>query len=42
MKNEQKTCLHCQYSPIHKYGTQNNLQSYKCPNCNKTFTFLAN
>ncbi|WP_458794200.1 IS256 family transposase, variant Zn-binding type [Pasteurella multocida] len=29
----------CQYSPIHKYGTQNNLQRYKCPNCNKTFTF---
>ncbi|EFM99589.1 IS256 family transposase, variant Zn-binding type [Actinobacillus pleuropneumoniae] len=39
MKNEQKTCLHCQYSPIHKYGSQNNLQRYQCPNCNKTFTF---
>ncbi|WP_428982057.1 transposase-like zinc-binding domain-containing protein [Mannheimia indoligenes] len=24
---------------MQKYGTQNNIQRYKCLNCNKTFTF---
>ncbi|WP_431834905.1 IS1/IS1595 family N-terminal zinc-binding domain-containing protein, partial [Gallibacterium anatis] len=24
---------------MQKYGKQNNLQRYKCPSCNKTFTF---
>ncbi len=28
-------------SSIQKYGRQNDLQRYKCPHCNKTFTFKS-
>ena len=31
----------CQYSPIQKYGKQNNLQRYKCLRYNKTFALKS-
>ncbi|MFU2074617.1 transposase-like zinc-binding domain-containing protein [Gallibacterium anatis] len=34
-----KNCPFCHNASIQKYGKQNNLQRYKYPSCNKTFTF---
>ncbi|WP_424275957.1 IS1/IS1595 family N-terminal zinc-binding domain-containing protein [Cricetibacter osteomyelitidis] len=34
-----KNCPYCQNSTLHKHGKKNNIQRYKCPYCNKTFTF---
>ena len=34
----QKTA-HFQNSIIHKHGKINKIERYKCPSCNKTFTF---
>ena len=36
-----KNCPFCLHSSIQKHGRQNNLQRYKCPHCNKTFTFKS-
>lgn len=32
-----KNCPHCNSSSIHKYGTHNGEQRYKCSGCSKTF-----
>ncbi|WP_459166230.1 IS256 family transposase, variant Zn-binding type [Aggregatibacter actinomycetemcomitans] len=33
--------MFCQHSPLQKYGTQNYLLRYKCPHCNKVFSFKS-
>ncbi|WP_420913803.1 IS256 family transposase, variant Zn-binding type [Aggregatibacter actinomycetemcomitans] len=33
--------MFCQHNPLQKYGTQNHLQRYKCPHCNKVFSFKS-
>ncbi|MGX2970689.1 transposase, partial [Ursidibacter sp. B-7004-1] len=37
-ENEPKNCPYCQNTVIHKHVLKNNIQRYKCPSCNKTFT----
>ncbi|WP_459253717.1 IS1/IS1595 family N-terminal zinc-binding domain-containing protein [Francisella tularensis] len=38
MKKKTKKCLNCGSKFTQKYGRKNDIQRYKCNDCNKTFS----